>query len=493
MRFGRIFPVLFGLILITSCNDDGGTNPTPDTTDPQVSILAPTPAATVPAGIVLIRAQATDNEEVARVEFYVDGILQGEDMTGTANIYEYTWDAAELAPGSPHALKARALDTSGNDNEATVSVTITACPAGSSIHSENILTAETWYACQNPHIVTQDIAVWEGGSLTIKPGCIVKFDADASIGCGWTTNGTIVAVGKPDSTILFTSNGSTPARGDWEGIAFFEGTQPATRLSYCTVEYAGREDGQAVYVAWGAALKMDHSTIRKSAGRGIFYEHEGHVEEFNNNTITNCGNYPLALDPDYVRHLGIGNSYSGNDAGYDAIEIYSGGVLTSATWRDQGVPYRVTEGSNVWVGDTVTPIILTIEAGTTIAFATNAEMTIGYTVLAGIIAEGTSVNPITFTSAAASPQAGDWRQLWIAGDAIDAQCRLSHCIFEYGGDGGWGNLQVSFAIPQIEACSFSQSSAYGIYLEGDDHPDPSALETGNSFSDNASGNVYLAR
>ena len=62
----------------------------------------------------------------------------------------------------------------------------------------------------------------------------------------------------------------------WAGLAFFEGLTQTSHLSYCTVEYAGFEDGQAVYVAWGAALRMDHSTIRQSAGRGIYYEHAGH-------------------------------------------------------------------------------------------------------------------------------------------------------------------------------------------------------------------------
>ena len=491
MRHGLIAASLLGmLLLLVSCNsDDGGDTPT-DTAEPQVAILQPADDAAVLIGNVLIQAQATDNEEVEKVEFYVDGIKRGEDLTGVSSVYEYTWNASSLAAGTSHNLKARAIDTSGNDDEATITVTM--CPAGASVHSENITGAETWHACQNPHTVTQDIAVWEGGSLTIEPGCIVKFDAGASIGCGWTPSGEIVAIGTADSTILFTSNDPTPAPGDWEGIAFFNGTETTTRFSYCTVEYAGLADGQAIYLAWGGVLKMDHSTIRHSAGRGIYYEHAGHVEQFNNNTITDCANYPLALDPEYVRHLGTGNNYTGNDAGYDAIEVYYGGVETSGTWLDQGVPYRITEASNVWVGTTETPIILTIQAGTTIEFEANAEMTIGNVVMAGIVAEGTSTDPITFTSAAENPQPGDWRQLWIAGQSIAAQCRLSHCVFEYGGGGGGGNLWISSVVPLIEDCSFGYSSAYGIYLEGAEHPDPTTLEAENSFYSNASGDVYLA-
>jgi hypothetical protein len=483
MRQGLMFAALCSLIVLVSCGDD---NKPTDSTDPEIAILVPAANATVTDGDVLIQAEATDNEDVAKVEFFIDGTKIGEDLTGTAHVYEYTWDASGLTSGSIHAIRARAIDTSDNDADATISVTVVACPAGTSVHSEDITTNETWYACRNPHIVTGAFSVWQGGSLTIEPGCIVKFDAGVSIYCAG--DGTIIAAGTPALPILFTSNDPVPTRGDWDGIDI-ESTQPETHFSYCTIDYAGAEDGQALYLAWGGVLRMDHSTIRNGAGRGIYYEHGGHVEQFNNNTITDCANYPLALDPDYVRHLGTGNHYTGNAPGYDAIEINGAGMETSGTWRNQGVPYRITEGSEVWVGGQVTPVILTIEAGTTIEFEADAGMTFGYTILSGLIAEGTSTSPITFTSAASSPQPGNWRQIWIAGDSIDAECRLSHCIFEYGGGQDYGNLLVSDALPQINDCTFGHSSAYGIYLNGLEHLDPAAVEEANVFSDNASGNV----
>jgi hypothetical protein len=491
MRHGILFAALCSLIVLVSCggDDDGNTNPT-DTTDPEVAILVPAANATIANGDVLVQAEATDNEAVAKVEFFVDGTKIGEDLTAAADVYEYTWDASAATAGV-HQIRARATDTSDNTADGTISVTVISCPAGTSVHSENITTDETWYACRNPHVVTAEIAVWEGGSLTIEPGCIVKFDKGASIGCGWTTEGTIIAAGTAAHPILFTSNDPVPTRGDWRGLGFYEGTQPETHFSYCTIDYAGEDDAQAVYVAWGGVLRMDHSTIRNSAGRGIYYEHAGHVEQFSNNTITDCAGYPLALDPEYVRYLGTGNDYTGNAPGHDAIEIYYGGVETSGTWRNQGVPYRVTEGSEVWVGTTETAIILTIEAGTTIEFEADAGMTIGNIVQAGLIAEGTVTDPITFTSAASSPQPGAWRQIWIAGESVDAQTRLSHCVIEYGGSMDWGNLVLTDAQPSIEDCTIRNSSAYGIYMDGFEHLDPAAVEEANTFSDNASGNVFL--
>ncbi|MDO9069563.1 MAG: Ig-like domain-containing protein [Deltaproteobacteria bacterium] len=482
MRHGLMFVALLGLIALASCGEDG-TNST-DTTDPQITILAPAANANVVVGDVLIRAEATDNVAVEKVEFYAGATLLGEDSTGSAGVYEHTWDTTGLTSGSVHQIRARAIDTTGNDTYATISVTI--CPAGTSVHSDNITTDETWYACWNPHTVTASFSVWQGGTLTIEPGCIIQFVADAAIYCA--SDGAIIADGAPGMPILFTSDETVPSRGDWAGLDI-QSTQPETHFGYCTIEFAGAADGQAVYVAWGGVLRMDHSIIRNSAGRGIYYEHGGHVEQFNNNTITDCADYPLALDADYVRHLGVGNDYTGNDSGYDAIEIYGGGVETSGTWRNQGVPYRITEGSEVWVGDQVTPIILTIEAGTTIEFEPDAGMTIGYLVFAGLIAEGTIAAPITFTSAADSPNPGDWRQIWIADASVDAQSRLSHCVIEYGGGQDFGNLLVSDALPQIEDCTIRHSSTYGIYLNGVVHLNPATLESQNEFNDNASGDV----
>jgi hypothetical protein len=75
-------------------DDEGGTPaPTPDTTDPTVAFVAPQNGENVPAAEVPLRAAATDDQGVARVEFFVDGVKIGEDATATAGVYESTWDA----------------------------------------------------------------------------------------------------------------------------------------------------------------------------------------------------------------------------------------------------------------------------------------------------------------------------------------------------------------------------------------------------------------
>lgn len=498
MRELFVLLALVGPLMLGACSDDDNGNPA-DTTNPEVTILQPQNGANVPAADVLIRAQATDNQGVAKAEFYVDGTMIGEDLAGPADVYEFTWGASGLSPGSSHVIRVRALDTSNNANEASIAVTIN--PQVGTIHSDEIIADETWAPSGNPHIVTGAIGVAGAATLTILPGCIVQFEpnVDAGIGVGWQpTTGALIAVGTPTSPILFTSLADVPQRGDWRGLSFFGGILGTTRLSYCTIEYTGYDGGAAVYVAWGASLPMDHCWIRHAGGRGVGYEHAGHVDQFHHNTITTCADYPLETEPEFVRYLGDANSFTGNDPGKDKILLYSGVVVTSATWHNQGVPYELAplnDGDGILITPTEgTPAILTIEAGTTIRFSEGAQLMVGFGgSTGGLIAVGTAQSPITFTSAAGSPQPGDWHQLNFADGTVDTQTRLEHCIIEYGGRGGYGNVLIADAVPAIANCTLRHGASYGFFLTGLEHPDPGQLEGDNAFQDNAGANVFVER
>ncbi len=490
-----ILLTLCAAVCLAACNsDDGGTSPT-DTTDPSVSFLQPTHGSTVVAGAVLIRTQATDNVGIARVEFYVDGAKIGEDASGAAAVYEYTWNAAGLANGSAHTVRARALDTSDNERDATVTVTICPCPAGPTYHATNITANERWLACCNPHIVTEQIGIENGATLTIEPGCIVRVEKDKGFVCGWggAGDGALIAIGKPDSTILFTSNEAPAAAGDWFGFTFHDATLSTTRFSYCTIEYAGRDGEQALLLDFGAVVKMDHSTIRYSAAKGItFWQQGSHMAAFTNNTITGCADYPFEVDPEYVREMGAGNGFTGNAAGKNAITVFYGGVETSGTWRDHGVPYRIPDGHGVGIGSQTGTAVVTIEPGTVIQFGDDAYLHVGYTVAAGLIAEGTVANPITFTSAQANPQPGDWRHIYISGSVVDAQVRFAHCVIEYGGGPGAAeSIAIEDALPTITNCAINYSGGWGISLGGGEYPSPTTLENQNSFTGNAGENVHV--
>lgn len=497
MRKLFLLLALFAPLMLASCSDDSNDNGNPaDTTDPEIGILAPQNGESVAAEDVLIQAQATDNRGIARVEFYVDGTQIGEDATGVANVYECTWDASGLNPGSGHTIRVRAIDTSDNDDEMSVAVAIV--NPGLTVHSTDITADETWDPSGNPHVVTVPISVWEGATLTLLPGCQVEFlaDVNAGLNVGWGTGGAIVAVGMPLQPITFSSHAAVPQRGDWRGLNFFEGTLATTHFSYCTIEYTGYNDAAAVYLAWGAVVGMDHCTIRMGGGPGISYEHGGHVNEFCDNTINTCADYPVVTEPEYVRYLGTGNSFTGNDAGMDEILIRDGVMVTSGTWHNQVVPYEVAPvnpGGGIVVGNTEgSTAILTIEPGTVIRFRPGAQLSVGEGGSAGgLIAVGTESQPITFTSASNNPAPGDWQQIALGDGADDGQCRMRHCAIEYGGSAGRGNLSIVDARPAVAGCSIGHGASYGIYLGGNEYPDVGALQTENAFYDNGGEDVFV--
>ncbi len=103
---------------------DGGNNTTTsgvvtvtilrsaDKTPPTVVTLYPIAGSTV-TGTVNVAADVQDNVGVARVEFYVDGVLQSG-ATDTAAPWGFAWDTTPQADGGTHSLYIKAYDGSGN-------------------------------------------------------------------------------------------------------------------------------------------------------------------------------------------------------------------------------------------------------------------------------------------------------------------------------------------------------------------------------------------
>ncbi|KKO20388.1 MAG: hypothetical protein L3J18_14640 [Candidatus Brocadia sp.] len=81
-------------------------------------------------------------------------------------------------------------------------------------HSGTISTNQTWHASDNPHVVTGNVLVEGAGlvTLTIEPGCMVKFNpaTGLSVGRYGTNTGALNAQGTEGNPIIFTSNAASP-------------------------------------------------------------------------------------------------------------------------------------------------------------------------------------------------------------------------------------------------------------------------------------------
>src|SRR4051812_15077346 len=75
----------------------------------------------------------------------------------------------------------------------------------------NIYASTTWTATGSPYIIANNIVVFEGATLTIDPGVVVKCSDTVII----DLRGVLYAVGNSAHRIFFTSNKPSPAAGDY--------------------------------------------------------------------------------------------------------------------------------------------------------------------------------------------------------------------------------------------------------------------------------------
>ena len=88
-----------------------------------------------------------------------------------------------------------------------------------SIHSQTnvsgVISQNTvWDLSGSPFIVTENILVQTGSTLTIEAGVTVKVDSGVYI----KVEGTIIAIGESSNKITFSSNSLNPSIGDWDKI-----------------------------------------------------------------------------------------------------------------------------------------------------------------------------------------------------------------------------------------------------------------------------------
>ena len=109
-----------------------------------------------------------------------------------------------------------------------------------------IIMNDTWLLADSPYVVTGNVSVESGVTLTIEAGVIVQFNQSMTL----TINGTLIARGVPGSEIIFTSN--TPDQF-WRKIEFTTDSVDAAYdvmtgdyvsgsiIEYAVVEKAGDE------------------------------------------------------------------------------------------------------------------------------------------------------------------------------------------------------------------------------------------------------------
>lgn len=176
-----------------------------------------------------------------------------------------------------------------------------ALSAGPTNVSGTISASTTWTAANSPYILTGNVIVAAGATLTIEPGVVVKLNSSTR---ELRVNGTLTSVGTEAQPIIFTSIKDDTVGGDSNGDGSATTGAPGQWLR--------------IGITAGTASQLRHVVVRYG-GWGSTNEGYGAVE------VVNAG-----TEAEIENALITGNQRSG-------VKVYLGGVrIKSSTISDNG-------------------------------------------------------------------------------------------------------------------------------------------------------------
>jgi len=149
------------------------------------------------------------------------------------------------------------------------------------LHTGDVNQNETWDN-SDTHLITGDIRIPSGVTLTITQGALVEVQAlndDQGGGANASRSelivdgGRLVIAGAAGNPVTLTSDAASKARGDWQGIRVLNGGELEMRNA--VVEYAGTGVDYRQTGAVSGAPVIEDSTLRELSGNGIYVDARG--------------------------------------------------------------------------------------------------------------------------------------------------------------------------------------------------------------------------
>lgn len=321
--------------------------------------------------------------------------------------------------------------------------------------SGSINVPTTWTSAASPYVITDEIYIHPGVTLTVEPGVVIKFQQENG---RIVADGVLLARGAAGQPIIFTSykddsaggdtnndgSATSPAPGDWGELRFNQ--QGVGILEYAEVRFGGKSYGHNLFVST-PKLTLTDSIFAYSKGDSVYFEGVMPPRLERNHFIGNGGAavwLTMRGVPSFV--LG-GNQATGNGV--------NGFVLANVQ----------VEGDITWDGDPALPFVVndfSVSKGGRLALSAGDIFKFWYPdramAIAGtLIARGTAQQPIVFTSlrddtvggdtngdgSATFPAPGDWNNLRFEYAAAVSGNLLEHVVVRYGGQYWHENIYVS--------------------------------------------------
>ncbi len=338
----------------------------------------------------------------------------------------------------------------------------------------------TLRAIDSPHVITGDLLIENGATLTVEPGAVVMLAGGTNrrIDVGTATAGALVADGGQagiDDQIVFTRfqaiAGPVPSshyRGLRFGANIIAGT---TTLRNVVVEFGGRVNADinrgAVEVLSGSAPVIVDSIVRESLNYGLYAQAGAgseNVDWFDGNQLISNGRAPINIGSDEVSTLGPDLDLVGN--GQDRVFV-RGSLVTraDASWANYGVPFYLSNDLSVRAGST-----MTIAPGTEMRFAPGRRLRVSTNGEDGtLVAGGSPQAPIRMHA-----DSGTWNGIYLD-DRIGAGTVLRNVRVEGFAAGVDGGLRLDnpatpgARIAIVENCLFqsAEAGAFGVRVSDD--------------------------
>ncbi|HOW50486.1 MAG TPA: hypothetical protein PLV42_00420 [bacterium] len=323
---------------------------------------------------------------------------------------------------------------------------VVACPVTATVEhdGEELTAAAAW---TGSHLIKGTLYVKAALTLDECTKVIMEENAKIVIQDG----GSMVVSGTADHIVTFASAKAAPAAGDWAGIEIYETASSGNSFQYTAFSHGGGDDYGVIWVAGEASVAIDNCLFTDIQKYGIMFENGAEIESFTGNQFAGVDAYPIWVGANAVAKL---SPIVTNDV-TDRVLIRAEDVVDAGTWKNLSIGYEV---DYLYINQPIT-----LEAGTAFYLNQNSHFTLRDG--GSLIAVGTELAPIVFTSAKAAPGAGDWKGILIYETASNDSA-FENVMFQYGGGDDYGVIWVDGgASVSIDNCKFHEIQSYGITFE----------------------------